>query len=83
MIDMAQADRTLRRGQAISANPFPNFRRWTDAMQRAATELGYAHWLDTPSEFEDPTFIRLARQYHRVSMNESRTGQPATGLLPA
>ena len=33
-------------------------------MAQAAEDLGYEHWLDAPTEHEDPTFIRLARQYH-------------------
>ena len=63
MIDLAQADRTLRH-QPKAGNPFSKFRTWTMAMERAAADLGYPHWIDAPSEHEDPTFIRLARQYH-------------------
>jgi hypothetical protein len=65
MIDLAQADRTLRQ-QTRNTNPFARYRTWTKAMAQAAKDLGYEHWLDAPTEHEDPTFIRLARQYHKT-----------------
>lgn len=56
MVDMGQADRTLR------MRPQQQHYKmcWTVAVQRAATRMGYAHYMDVPNERSDEMKI-LAR----------------------
>ncbi len=47
MIDMAQADRTLRKSNGGKGrSPFS----WMAAIAQAAKEMGYAHCFDVPDE---------------------------------
>jgi hypothetical protein len=72
MIDLAQADPTLRASSASNAQreaACVHLGLWTRSMTRAAADLGYAHWLDAPTEADDPTFITLARQYYAEGLS--------------
>lgn len=51
MIDMAQADRTLRQ------RPMSHLQQhrmcWTIALTKAANQMGFRHYMDVPSEQDD------------------------------
>ena len=50
MIDMAQADRTLyTQVSVLKQNAIP----WQRALQLAAQNMGYDHWVDVPDDLAD------------------------------
>ena len=63
MIDMGQADRTLR----FQPTHSPQRMCWTQALRKAANDMGYDHYLDVPSQLD--TELREAAKQIRANAN--------------